>query len=94
MPFGPYRFPFYQEGDAAGRMLLRNLRGTITPQRGDANFDGHVDFTDFLILEASYGLSTAHMTPLGAWESGDFDLDGVVGFGDFLLLQDNYDDPS
>ena len=37
---------------------------------GDANLDGTVNYADFQILEANYGLSDTW------WEQGDFNDDG------------------
>lgn len=50
---------------------------------GDTNFDGQVDFADFLILSGAFGTQ-------GTWDVGDFDGDGLVGFSDFLLLSANF----
>jgi hypothetical protein len=46
---------------------------------GDANLDGHVNFTDFAILTTNFGMS-------GMWSQGDFDYDGLVTIGDQALL--------
>jgi|GEM_PF-6582012 len=51
---------------------------------GDADMDGQVGFTDFLILSAGYGQSDQSFT------GGDFDCDGNVGFTDFLALSANF----
>lgn len=61
-----------------------NLLKSVGMWTGDANFDGSVDFADFSILSANYGMTGA------TWFDGDFDLDGTVGFSDFLLLSENY----
>jgi len=50
---------------------------------GDANRDGTVDFSDFLILQTQFGAG-------GVFGDGDFNLDGTVDFSDFLLLQTNF----
>jgi hypothetical protein len=50
---------------------------------GDADFDGEVQFSDFVILSNSFG------NP-GVWSDGDFDVDGVVQFGDFVILSNNF----
>ena len=62
---------------------IEDLIPNKTP--GDANFDGRVDFPDFLTLSAFFGEST------GLWSRGDFDSNGLVEFADFLLLAQNYD---
>jgi hypothetical protein len=50
---------------------------------GDAEFDGQVQFADFVILSSNFGKS-------GVWSQGDFDVDGVVQFGDFVILSNNF----
>lgn len=50
---------------------------------GDANGDGSVNFSDFLLLQAAF-------TDDGDWIDGDFTNDGVVDFSDFLILQANF----
>jgi hypothetical protein len=51
--------------------------------RGDADGDGEVQFTDFVILSNNFG------NP-GDYTSGDFDKDGVVQFSDFVILSSNF----
>ena len=51
---------------------------------GDADRNGTVDFSDFLILSTNYGKTDA------AFADGDFDQSGVVDFEDFLLLTANF----
>ena len=51
---------------------------------GDADFDGEVQFSDFLILSGNFGQSDA------TWSRGDFDSNGLVGFPDFLILSGNF----
>lgn len=50
---------------------------------GDVNGDGHVGFTDFILLSREFG------NPSGR-HLGDLDYSGVVGFGDFIILSQNY----
>ena len=51
---------------------------------GDADGDGTVTFSDFLILSGNFGQS-------GVGPSlGDFNCDGEVGFRDFLILAANF----
>ena len=57
---------------------------TIVATAGDANFDGKVEFSDFLALSENFGQP-------GGWQQGDFDLDGTVDFPDFLALAANYE---
>ena len=53
-------------------------------QPGDADMDGQVSFSDFLILSAHFGMSDADH------EDGDFTGDGTVDFDDFLILADHF----
>ena len=50
---------------------------------GDADGNGSVDFTDFLIFGNNFD------SP-GRWINGDFDLNGQVDFTDFLALSTNF----
>jgi hypothetical protein len=50
---------------------------------GDADFDGEVQFSDFVILSNNFGNS-------GVWSDGDFDVDNVVQFSDFVILSNNF----
>jgi hypothetical protein len=50
---------------------------------GDADFDGSVQFPDFVALADSFGQP-------GAWSQGDFDCTGDVQFPDFVILADNF----
>ena len=50
--------------------------------RGDANFDGRVNFVDFQRLELGFGKA------IGAtWQEGDFNFDGRVDHLDFNILR-------
>jgi hypothetical protein len=51
---------------------------------GDANKDGKVSFSDYLILESNFGRTGK------AWSDGDFDGDGKVGFADYLRLEASF----
>ncbi len=51
---------------------------------GDADMDGQVSFSDFLILSDNFGMSDADQ------EDGDFNGDGTVDFDDFLILADEF----
>ena len=53
------------------------------PLLGDADFDGEVQFCDFLTLSRNF------IQP-GDWWQGDFDGSGDVGFADFLALSENF----
>jgi hypothetical protein len=67
--------------DASDREVwLRDL-AFILP--GDANFDGQVNFADFLLFSANFQAE-------GGWANGDFDGVGGVAFADFLQLSANF----
>lgn len=51
---------------------------------GDVDFNGIVDFTDFLTISANFN------SPEAKWSLGDFDGVGGVGFTDFLALSANF----
>ena len=51
---------------------------------GDANLDGAVGFSDFLVVSANFGKAST-------WSGGDFTADGVVAFDDFLALSRNFE---
>lgn len=55
----------------------------VTPQPGDANGDGRVNFTDLVVLAQHYGKR-------GSWTAGDFNGDGRVGFDDLVILAAHY----
>jgi NPCBM/NEW2 domain len=57
-------------------------------QGGDANLDGTVNYADFQILQANFGLSDTW------WRKGDFNDDGVVNWSDLNTLRTNLDPAS
>jgi hypothetical protein len=60
------------------------LANLVPPSlRGDADGDGTVQFTDFVILSNNFGQP-------GEYTDGDFDKDAVVQFSDFVILSDNF----
>lgn len=50
---------------------------------GDVDFNGKVEFDDFLALSAAFGTEAG-------WLGGDFDGSGDVAFPDFLVLSGNF----
>jgi hypothetical protein len=51
---------------------------------GDANKDGLVNFSDYLLLSQNFGkLNTT-------WEQGNFNGDNTTNFSDYLLLSQNF----
>ena len=51
--------------------------------RGDADGDGEVQFSDFVILSENFGSA-------GQYTDGDFDKDAEVQFSDFVILSGNF----
>ena len=68
--------------DVGGQTGGHVLQFTVA-QPGDVDGDGDVDFSDFLVLSANFGMS-------GNRADGDLDNDGQVAFSDFLLLSSNF----
>jgi hypothetical protein len=62
---------------------LDDFLASIGSLRGDADGDGEVGFSDFVILSNNYNAP-------GEYTDADFDKDGTVAFGDFVLLSNNY----
>jgi len=50
---------------------------------GDTDGDGDVDLTDYVTVEANFGLTGA------TWADGDFDGDGFVGVEDYFVIKTN-----
>ena len=61
--------------------LIADVFGTVA---GDVDLDGDVDFSDFLVMSASFNEEN------GGWGSGDFDGSGLTDFADFLALSTNF----
>ncbi|MEL7237989.1 MAG: dockerin type I domain-containing protein, partial [Planctomycetota bacterium] len=61
-----------------------DLGATEAVLTGDANFDGEVNLTDFLVLRSNFGNTDS------LFADGDFDGDGSVDLADFLLLRGNF----
>ncbi len=77
-----------------GQVVLDDTPGAVTygmvamneetpPCPGDANGDGHVNFTDFSTLKSQWGHNGAGLT-------ADFNQDGHVNFTDFGILKANW----
>jgi len=60
-----------------------SLANSLLP--GDANFDGHVNFADLLIVAQHYGQKSGQ-----TYFTGDFNNDSGVGFDDLLILAQHY----
>ncbi len=71
-------------GEYTGETLTLDYTDYVvfTPVEGDVDGDRDIDFTDFLMLQVGYGITSgAHRC------DGDLDDDGDVDFQDFLILQ-------
>ena len=65
---------------------VTDVRSTLI---GDADLNGVVNFSDFLVLSENFGAVAGGDGGPG-WGEGDFDGDGSVGFPDFLALSENF----
>jgi hypothetical protein len=89
LPIGRYRATLLAGGVSAGGVALDgNANGTpgdnyafdFLHLPGDMNGDGRVNFTDYQLLERSYGRTNA------TWADGDWNYDGVVNDPDTVIL--------
>ncbi len=83
------RVLFVAERDAEGNSILAiDTEGDVGNQvgelPGDANGDGVVDFSDFLVLSRHFNQEVEPNT------SGDLDGSGIVDFSDFLIYSGNF----
>ena len=67
---------------AAAAQLSATLAAAQLPV-GDADGDGTVQFSDFVILANNFGGA-------GNYTQGDFDKDGTIQFADFVILANNF----
>ncbi len=71
-------------GNEFAPVIQFTVAGCDPNSAGDATGDGVIQFDDFLILSANFGLEVDDHT------GGDFNCDGVVQFDDFLTLSANF----
>jgi autotransporter-associated beta strand protein len=71
----------YGDSDGVGGV---NQVTVMSTYYGDANLDGNVDFSDFLVLQTNY------LAPNTRYDQGNFNYDNITDFSDFLALQTNY----
>ncbi len=57
---------------------------------GDANLDGHVDGSDYSLIDSSYESELAGSGPISGWYNGDFNYDGVVNGSDYTLIDNAF----
>ena len=72
-----------QDANCATLESLDNILTAANLIKGDADGDGQVQFSDFVILSKAFGTA-------GQYTDGDFDKDGVVQFPDFAILAANF----
>ena len=60
------------------------VRDILQTEFGDADLDGDVDFTDFVVLSTNFGSADA------SWSTADFDGDRLADFSDFVILGGNF----
>ncbi len=53
---------------------------------GDGNFDGQVDFDDFVAMDNTF----FGLTPNLGWASGDINFDGEINFDDYTVVDQSY----
>ncbi len=84
-PAAPYNLQYQNVvNDALQYYDLTDLFNLVSPATpGDANRDGRVSFSDYVLLETNFGKS-------GSWAQGDFDGDGVITFKDYIVLERNF----
>ncbi|MDB5303864.1 MAG: hypothetical protein JWM97_1413 [Phycisphaerales bacterium] len=75
-------------GTAIGRgdlnVILSDLIAKNKLVLGDANFDGKVDFSDFVTLSTHFGQADLH------WSNGNFVGDPTIDFADFVALSTHF----
>jgi fibronectin-binding autotransporter adhesin len=56
---------------------------------GDANLDGHVDGTDYSVIDTNNGMTSGAL-----WSQGDFNYDGKVDGSDYSLIDNTFNQQS
>ena len=72
---------YAQDASGGGDYADADVYATVP---GDINLDGHVNFSDLLLLAQHYGMQDV------GWVGGDLDGSGTVDFADLLSLAQNY----
>jgi autotransporter-associated beta strand protein len=58
---------------------------------GDANLDGHVDGSDYSLIDYAYEFNqNPDSSPLTGWYNGDFNYDGVIDGSDYTLMDNAF----
>ena len=74
---------YYRSGQIDPTAQILDGVVTMLASPGDANLDGSVNFSDYLVLESNFGNA-------GGWTNGDFNGNGMVDFSDYLALEANF----
>jgi hypothetical protein len=56
---------------------------------GDADLSGHVDGTDYSMIDVGFNSQTGD-TPLTGWQNGDFNYDGHIDGSDYSLIDNAF----
>ena len=71
------------DADCAGAVTINLTLAAANLIKGDADGDGHVQFSDFVILANHFGSA-------GQYTDGDFDKNSRIEFGDFVILANHF----
>jgi hypothetical protein len=69
---------------AVARADLTAFLSIANRLNGDLDFDGEVQFSDFVVLANHFGETDQK------WSAGDLDVNGEVQFADFVILADAF----
>ena len=79
-----WRFDLASDGGAAGSLDLDTMIFEVFETAyADANLDGRVDLSDFVLLRNHFGTAAG-------WAGGDFTGNGIVDLSDFVILRNNF----
>jgi fibronectin-binding autotransporter adhesin len=56
---------------------------------GDANLDGVVDASDYILIDTGFSSQTT-ASPLSGWQHGDFNYDGSINGDDYTLIDNAF----
>ncbi len=71
------------DADCASAVTINLTLAAANLIKGDADGDGHVQFSDFVILANHFGSA-------GQYTDGDFDKNSRIEFGDFVILANHF----
>jgi autotransporter-associated beta strand protein len=72
--------------------VMQNGTGVLVKYTyyGDADLNGHVDGSDYSIIDNSALQEAGTGMPISGWANGDFNYDGVVDGSDYTLIDNAY----